>query len=504
VRLLLAFCIMTRIRRMFPVFGAVLFALVAGACTSTPSQPAGVPPQADGGAASAQPGSVSALGASRPISAGLALLTFDSAWSRIAHTHFDSIFARTTWAEVRTELRPQAAAATSLQELRAVLTAMLARVGESHFVLIPAEAADALGTPEQVSDHVAGDAGLAIRLVGNAALVWRVEPDGPAAQAGIHTGWEVVAIDGRLLAPRLERVAALPPAEARAAGMRLGYQLNGELDGEPGTDIVLTLRNDSAQPREHVLTRRRSPGEMVRFGNLPPMRAVLEYSVVDGPFTRERTTANTTLDGEGDCVGVIRMNVWMVPLMPQLDRAINALRGCRGIVLDLRGNPGGVAGMVMGTAGHFVQDAVSLGVMRTRTSELRFRANPRRVSPQGEAVEPFAGPLAIVVDELSASTSEIFAAGMQGIGRARVFGAQTAGQALPAVMLRLPTNDVLMHAIADFDGPGGVRIEGDGVIPDEAVSLSRADLLAGRDSALERAVAWIRSTTRPVTGGHDR
>jgi carboxyl-terminal processing protease len=424
-----------------------------------------------------------------PLDPGLALLTFDSAWSRIAHTHFDSVFARTVWVEVRDELRPRAAAAASLHQLRAIINAMLARVGESHFGLIPAEAADALGSASEVSGQVTGDAGFAIRLVNNRAVVWRVEPDGPAAQAGIRTGWEVTSIRGQALAPRLQRLAALQPREARAAQMRLAYQLNGELDGEPGSEIVIGLRNDSGRDVEQVLTRGRSPGELVRFGNLPPMRAALDHSIIDG---------------HGGCVGVIRMNVWMVPVMAQLDRAIDALRGCRGIVMDLRGNPGGVAGMVMGTAGHFLQDTSALGVMRTRTGELRFRANPRRVSSQGQPVEPFGGHLAIVVDELSASTSEIFAAGMQGIGRARVFGAQTAGQALPAVMLRLPTNDVLMHAIADFDGPRGVRIEGDGVIPDEAVALTRADLLAGRDAPLDRAIAWIRTTTRPTTGADDR
>jgi carboxyl-terminal processing protease len=170
------------------------------------------------------------------------------------------------------------------------------------------------------------------------------------------------------------------------------------------------------------------------------------------------------------------------------------------MVIDLRGNPGGVAGMIMGTAGHFIDDTVALGVMRTRTSELRFRANPRRVAADGRAVAPYAGPVAILVDELTVSTSELFAAGLQGVGRARVFGSRSAGQALPAMLARLPTGDVLMHAIADYTGPGGVRIEGDGVLPDVHVEPTRAALLAGVDPALDAALDWIRRTTANPDG----
>jgi carboxyl-terminal processing protease len=179
-------------------------------------------------------------------------------------------------------------------------------------------------------------------------------------------------------------------------------------------------------------------------------------------------------------------------LLAHFDRAVDAVRDCRGIVLDLRGNPGGAGAMVMGIGGHFLDSAVSLGTLRMRTNELRFVANPRRVSTRGETVRPYAGPLAILVDPLTGSTSEIFAAGLQALGRARVFGEASAGQALPAMATRLPTGDVLLHVIADFVAPDGRRIEGRGVIPDEVVPLRRAELLMGRDAALDAAVGWIR------------
>jgi carboxyl-terminal processing protease len=106
-------------------------------------------------------------------------------------------------------------------------------------------------------------------------------------------------------------------------------------------------------------------------------------------------------------------------------------------------------------------------------------------------VEPFSGSVAILTDGASLSAAEIFAGGMQDVGRARVFGQTTPGQALPAVWDRLPNGDVLYHAFADFVTGSGVRLEGRGVIPDEMVPVTRKDLLAGRDAPLLAALTWI-------------
>jgi carboxyl-terminal processing protease len=95
------------------------------------------------------------------------------------------------------------------------------------------------------------------------------------------------------------------------------------------------------------------------------------------------------------------------------------------------------------------------------------------------------------MDGLSGSASECFAGGMQSLGRARVFGQRSMGQALPALFDRLPNGDVLIHAYGDFVTATGERLEGRGVVPDEEVPLRREDLLAGRDATLERALAWM-------------
>ena len=167
-----------------------------------------------------------------------------------------------------------------------------------------------------------------------------------------------------------------------------------------------------------AVERRPEPGQPATVGNLPTMYVRVE--------SEERRTAH------GATAGVIRFNVWMPGVDPLFQQAVDRFRTADGIVVDLRGNPGGLAAMIMGISGHFLTERKPLGTMKTRETELKFAANPRLVNGAGQRVEPFAGPVAILVDAMTGSASECFAGGMQALGRARVFGQTSMGQALPA------------------------------------------------------------------------
>lgn len=417
--------------------------------------------------------------AGEPISRDQALVSFDSAWRRIGATHYDSAMRGVDWNAVRDSLRPRAAEAATLGALRETIGAMLATLGESHFVLIPQEAADALD-PGRSGDGVPatpGDVGLMLRLIGDTVVVTGVRPSSAAARAGVRPGWIVDSV-GRFSAARARRTIAEPHGLTRRELVTMIPQgAASQLAGASGSSVEAVFTDEDGRPRTVEMMREPLPGVPVRFGNLPTMFVEVGHRI--------RPLAS------GGCAGVIRLSVWMLPATAQLDSAVDAVRHCKGIVIDLRGNPGGVGGMVMGFGGHFLDSAYTLGEMKTRSNRLRFVANPRRADVAGRRVTPFAGPLAIVVDSLSMSTSEIFAAGMQAIGRARIFGENTPGLALPAVMVRLPTGDVLMHVFADFTDPSGRRIEGAGAVPDVSVPLTRANLLEGIDAPLTEAISWI-------------
>ena len=196
----------------------------------------------------------------------------------------------------------------------------------------------------------------------------------------------------------------------------------------------------------------------------------------------------------GGCVLYVEFSQWA---MPVYDRFVEALRehgGCGGVVIDLRGNSGGLMASMSAVGGLFFDQSVSLGTLSTSGGDLKLTALPRQVTNDGRDVRRFSGPLAILTDRASVSCSDMFPAGLQALERARIFGDTSAGMALPAGVTPLPSGDRLMYPIADFIDPDGRRIEGVGVVPDQSASPTVEALRAGRDPAMDAALAWIETS----------
>ena len=412
--------------------------------------------------------------------------SFDSAWAAIARSYWDTLFIARQWRPVADSLRAALDPNADDDAVRAAIRAMIAVPRQSHFVLIPGSAVPlAPGTPEsQDGPTRPGTLGLDVRTIDGAVVAWRVDVDGPAARAGVRAGDAITHVDTVPLDSARERLRAATPAGNEAADRLLTAAVKSRLGGAVGDSRRLTVVGRNGRPRVLTLTRVPMTGRLTQFGNLPPFVVTVTRDSV--PIGRRRTRRYAA---------VIGFSAWFPAIVPELDEMLFTARDAPGLILDLRGNPGGVVGMVAGVAGHFLDSTVSLGELHGRGANLRFAANPRLVDRHGTLVNTFSGPIAILVDDFTASTSEFFSSGMQAIGRARIFGGRTAGQALPALMARLPNGDVLMHVIAEHEDPIGRRVEGNGVVPDEVVPLRRSDLRAGRDAALEAARAWLTSLT---------
>ena len=397
--------------------------------------------------------------------------TFDAAWTIIRDSHFDPTMNGVDWPAVKAELGPRAARAQTDSELRDVIRDMLGRLGLSHFALIPSGRDSAGSMPADLG----GDPGFDVRLVGSELLVTHVDQLGGAASAGVRPGWRLLSVDAMPVSELLSRLPETMPDRLRQ--VEVWRMVETRLRGPQGSQVSLMF-DDGARDVGVAVERRAEPGQPATVGNLPTMYVRVE--------TEERRTGY-----HGATAGVIRFNVWMPGVDPLFQQAVDKFRTADGIIVDLRGNPGGLAAMIMGISGHFLTERKPLGTMKTRDAELKFAANPRLVNSAGQRVEPFGGPVAILVDAMTGSASECFAGGMQAIGRARVFGQTSMGQALPAFFAKLPNGDVLIHATGDFVTADGTRLEGRGVVPDEAVAIARAELLAGRDTTLEAALKWI-------------
>jgi carboxyl-terminal processing protease len=391
------------------------------------------------------------------------LASFDHVWQTVKDKHWDLAMVGPSWDRARVELRPRVAAARSVAEARAAMTDLLRRLGQSHFGIIPASAATGAGPCEP------GDLGLDARVIADGVVVTRVEPRGPAATAGVRPGWLLDRIDETELAPLVAGVERSLPA-ARAAPTEAVLRLSG---GCAGTRARLRGRGRSDRPVDVTIARGAPTGREVRFGNMPPLRL---------SYRSRRLPGN---------IAYVSLSVFIDPekVLADFSRDMQTYAATRGLVLDLRGNPGGIGGMAMGMGSWFVRDKIhTLGTMKTRDASLRLILTPRP--------RPYAGKLAILVDELSMSTSEMLAGGLQDLGRARVFGSRTPGAALPSAIERLANGDGFQYAFASYVSADGEALEGAGVVPDVEVPLTRAALLAGDDPALEAAVDWIRSNDK--------
>ncbi len=389
--------------------------------------------------------------------------SFEKVWKTVRDRHWEARHGGLDWQAVHDELRPQIEKAATAEEARGIISGMLARLHQTHFSIVPAEVYDEFQSPGAID----GQPGIDARVLDGRAIVTGLDPGSPAAVEGVRPGWEIVRVDGRELASALQRVAA-EYRDSTLLDLQLSRAVLARLSGPAGrpADIEFVdrggrrvlLRIDRAAPR----------GALVEIGGLPPF-----YFWEESKMLRPD-------------IAYIRFNAFFDPetLAKTFGDAVAGCAACSGFIVDLRGNPGGLGGLAMGVGGWFVdQSGLQLGTMLMKSAKLHFVIFPRPA--------PFRGPLAVLVDGLSASTSEIFAGGMKDIHRARIFGTRTAGAALPSLFEVLPNGDGFQYAVANYLSHGGQPLEGIGVTPDEEVRLTRQQLLEGHDAVIDAAVHWI-------------
>jgi len=406
----------------------------------------------------------------RPLGAALTpeqrqlnIQSFEYVWTAIRDKHWQTKPGGLDWTAIHDEFRPKIEAADSMDAAREVLNQMLGRLHQSHFNIVPAE------LYSNVDAGRGGDTttGIDVRVVGAHVLVTSVEPDSPAFRQGVRPGWEILKIARTDLTPIVAKLNETY-AGSTLRDLMLRRAILGRLAGD---GVQVEFLDAGGKPTAKTIAPGQPKGESVQFGYLSPMQVWFNSSRV----------------GDGN-IGYAAFNVFLDAqrLMTAFGDAVQSCDKCEGFIVDLRGNPGGIGIMAMGMAGWFIaQPDQNLGTLYMRDTTLKFVVNPR--------LRTFAGPLAILVDGASASTSEIMAEGLKDLGRARIFGTPTAAAALPSLFEKLPNGDGFQYAIANYISAGGKPLEGLGVTPDVETPLTREALLAGKDPALDAAVAWIES-----------
>lgn len=415
---------------------------------------------------------------------------FVAAWTLVRDKHYDRTLGGLDWNALRAKYEPMAVGAPDDPTFYRLVNEMLGALGQSHLEVtgpgahVPSPIEDVLskattprsGEPSQpvtLDFSTVGDPGVVVRVIDGRATITTVRPDSSAARLGLQAGFLVTHIGGHNLGttaqPRAAR--ALRPVEERYRVRLAAARL---LSGPVGSRVTLGYLDHQDRPGEVLLTRDPPRIKPVQIGLLPPLYPEVRVSHI------------------GD-VGVIAFNFFLLdPVLSDVQKAIDGFRArnAKALILDLRGNPGGVGAMAIPVAARLVTKSTVLGTIQFREYGNTLTAAPSL------GVKPFTGRLVILTDEGTASTSEMLAAGLQEAKRAVIVGDTTLGAVLPSAIERLPGGAVIQYVVADFRTSGGTLIEGRGVQPDRRVIETRAALRSGRDPVLDAGLVAARASSR--------
>ncbi len=380
---------------------------------------------------------------------------FEEVWRTIDEKYYDPHFNGVNWNGMHDRYRPLVDRVEGDDEFYALLKQM---VGELH------DAHTRFHTPRERHERKKQQtvtAGVGIFEVEGRPAIVAVDPNSQAARQGVEAGMIVRSIGDMpvadWLAANTNRVEG--SSSERATRLRLYYRI---IDGEPGSSFKVGLARADGTSLEVTLVRR---------------------IMSEAPAAAWRRLASG--------IGYIKLNVWESPIHKEFKRALERLKDTPGLIIDLRGNPGGEVDEVLKIAVHFFSKRISFGKFVSRSGKsLQLFAGE-----DGED-EVYHGVVAILVNESSGSGSEMFAGVLQENGRAVVVGRQSCGCLLGIAKFReVEGGGELAVSELAYLSPKGRRLEGRGVIPDEPVGLTIADLQHHRDAALETAENALRTPT---------
>lgn len=304
-----------------------------------------------------------------------------------------------------------------------------------------------------------GGLGIVISVRDQMLTVMRPMPDTPAQRAGLRRMDRIVKIEN-------ESTLNMPLDDAVR-----------RLRGEPGSSVTVWILREGddgfTTPRAIQLK-----------------REVIKVASVDSRM----------LDGG---VGYMRLKNFQATTLDEVEGALEAFRSkgsMRGLVLDLRGNPGGLLDQAVKVADKFLPSGVIVATQGSSEGRDERKARPQGTEPDY--------PIVVLVDGSSASASEILAGALKNHRRALVVGEQTFGKGSVQLVFSdvTPEKAALKLTIAQYLTPGDVSIQGVGITPDieldpMTVDPLEMDLTVQRDGLREKELFASLGNERAAPAG---
>jgi carboxyl-terminal processing protease len=307
--------------------------------------------------------------------------------------------------------------------LRGAIDGMIETLDDPYALYFDAEAYEQFN---QQLDGTFSGVGLMLEDSPDGPVVVSVLPDTPAERAGIEVGERIVSVDGRDVSDLpLEAIVNL-------------------VTGEPGTAVTVGFEEGPEGAREIELT-----------------RAEIDLPLVEAELLE-------------DGIGHVRLLGFSQGAADAAHGAVDDLLadGAEGLVLDLRSNPGGLLNQAVDVASLFLDEELVVTVREAGGEEREMRAE--------EGGYPDL-PLVVLVDEGTASASEIVAAAVQDAGRGELVGSTTFGKGTVQTVRDLGSEAGVKFTTAEYLTPAGESIEGTGVEPDREVDEEEDPLVAATD-----------------------
>lgn len=320
--------------------------------------------------------------------------------------------------------------------IEGALSGMVGALDDPYTVYLDPEAAKDLGDGLQgVFSGIGAEVGVKDhRLVIVAPL-----PDSPAAKAKLQPQDEIQKIDGAAVSD-LSFVDAVR-----------------KIRGPDGTVVTLTIRRSG------------------------------EDASRDVPVTRGKITVHSvTSEVRSDDIGYVKISAFHEDTTAGLQSALDKLLTAqvKGVVLDLRGDPGGLLSEGIAATSLFVDKGV---VVKRKEKDGTIHTYEVSLPAKMPKI-----PLVVLVDKGSASASEIMAGALQDHGRAKLIGESTFGKGLVQELQDLSNGGQLKVTVAQWLTPNDRQINGTGITPDIVVDRTPADEDAGRDPQLDRALEELK------------